>query len=111
MQIGDGKRVRYYCHSGNRQPGRGFTPTSRFARVVLVLLQVRFSLEIRNGGFMKRSAPVLILVAIVALSGCGGVSQLPGQTSIIVMMTTVPPSSLPAGGTASVAATASNHSP
>jgi hypothetical protein len=57
---------------------------------------------------MKRIAPILILAAIVALSGCGGVSQLPGSTSIIVMMTTMPPSSLPAGGTASVAATVSN---
>jgi len=51
---------------------------------------------------MKRNAPVLILVAIAALSGCGGVSQLPGPTSIIVTMITPPPSSLPAGGTASV---------
>jgi hypothetical protein len=57
---------------------------------------------------MKRIAPILVLAAIVALSGCGGVSQLPGSTSIIVMMTTMPPSSLPAGGTASVAATVSN---
>src|SRR3981189_624595 len=57
---------------------------------------------------MKRNAPVLILVAIAALSGCGGVSQLPGPTSIIVTMITPPPSSLPAGGTASVAATVSN---
>src|SRR6202158_5381024 len=57
---------------------------------------------------MKRIAPVLSLVAIVALSGCGGVSQLPGPTSIIVTMITPPPSSLPAGGTASVAATVSN---
>src|SRR5467141_3856851 len=57
---------------------------------------------------MKRNAPVLILVAIAALSGCGGVSQLPGPTSIIVTLITPPPSSLPAGGTASVAATVSN---
>ena len=57
---------------------------------------------------MKRNTPVLILVAIVALSGCGGVVQQPGSTSIIVMMTTMPASSLPAGGTASVAATVSN---
>ena len=57
---------------------------------------------------MKRNAPVLILVAIIALSGCGGVSQLPGPTSIVVTMITPPPSSLPAGGTASVAATVSN---
>src|SRR5882762_945019 len=57
---------------------------------------------------MKRNAPVLILVAIVALSGCGGVSQLPGPTPIIVTMITPPPSSLPPGGTASVAATVSN---
>src|SRR6266850_2367829 len=57
---------------------------------------------------MKRNAPVLILVAIIALSGCGGVSQLPGPTSIVVTMISPPPSSLPAGGTASVAATVSN---
>src|SRR5467141_1153035 len=59
---------------------------------------------------MKRNAPVLILVAIAALSGCGGVSQLPGPTSIIVTMITPPPSSLPAGGTASVAAPVSTAS-
>src|SRR5467141_2961348 len=57
---------------------------------------------------MKRNAPVLILVAIIALSGCGGVSRLPGPTSIVVTMISPPPSSLPAGGTASVAATVSN---
>src|SRR5467141_966547 len=33
----DGKRVGYYCHSGNRQQARGFTPAFRFATVVLVL--------------------------------------------------------------------------
>src|SRR6266513_1672177 len=63
---------------------------------------------------MKRNAPVLLLAAIVlvvatvALSGCGVVAQLPGPTSIMVTITTSPPSSLAAGGTASVAATVSN---
>ncbi len=62
---------------------------------------------------MKRNAPVLLLVAsvllvaIVALSGCGVVAQQSGSP-IMVTMTTPPPSSLPAGGTASVAATVSN---
>ena len=62
---------------------------------------------------MKRNAPVLLLVAsvllvsIVALSGCGVVAQQSGS-SIMVTMMTPPPSSLPAGGTASVAATVSN---
>ncbi len=62
---------------------------------------------------MKRNAPVLLLaaivlaVAIIALSGCGVVAQQSGP-SIMVTMMTPPPSSLPAGGTASVAATVSN---
>jgi hypothetical protein len=62
---------------------------------------------------MKRNAPILLLVgivlvvAIVALSGCGVVAQQSGSP-IMVNMTTPPPSSLPAGGTASVAATVSN---
>src|SRR5437667_6515262 len=62
---------------------------------------------------MKRNAPVLLLVAsvlliaIVALSGCGVVAQQSGS-SIMVTMMTPPPSSLPPGGTASVAATVSN---
>jgi len=52
---------------------------------------------------MKRNAPVLLLVAsvllvsIVALSGCGVVAQQSGS-SIMVTMMTPPPSSLPAGG-------------
>src|SRR6202521_4143106 len=62
---------------------------------------------------MKRNAPILLLVAIVlvvaivALSGCGVVAQQSGPP-IMVTMTTPPPSSIPAGGTASVAATVSN---
>src|SRR5258708_39962660 len=62
---------------------------------------------------MKRNAPILLLVAIVlvvaivGLSGCGVVTQQSGS-AIMVNMTTPPPSSLPAGGTASVAATVSN---
>ena len=62
---------------------------------------------------MKRNAPILLLVAtvlvvaIVALSGCGVVAQQSGSP-IMVTMTTPPPSSIPAGGTASVAATVSN---
>jgi hypothetical protein len=62
---------------------------------------------------MKRNAPLLLLVAIVlvvaivALSGCGVVAQQSGSP-IMVTITTPPPSSLPAGGTASVAATVSN---
>jgi hypothetical protein len=62
---------------------------------------------------MKRNARILLLVAIVlllaivALSGCGVVAQQSGSP-IMVNMTTPPPSSLPAGGTASVAATVSN---
>ncbi len=62
---------------------------------------------------MKRNAPILLLVAsillvtIVALSGCGVVAQQSGS-SIMVTMMTPPPSSLPPGGTASVAATVSN---
>jgi len=62
---------------------------------------------------MKRNAPVLLfvasvlLVAIVAFSGCGVVTQQPGP-SIMVSLMTLPPSSLPPGGTASVAATVSN---
>ena len=62
---------------------------------------------------MKRNAPVLLLVAsvllvaMVALSGCGVVAQQSGS-SIMVTMMTPPPSSLPPGGTASVAATVSN---
>jgi hypothetical protein len=56
---------------------------------------------------MKRNAPVLLLlVAIVVLAGCGVVAQ--SGTSIMVTITMPPPSSLPAGGTASVAATVSN---
>src|SRR5260370_23861434 len=108
-----GKRIVYCCHSGNQQQDRAFTPASRFARVVLVPGKVPFSLEIRFGGFMKRNAPILLLVAtvlvvvIVALSGCGVVAQQSGP-AIMVNMTTPPPSSLPAGGTASVAATVSN---
>src|SRR5467141_603322 len=108
-----GKRIMYCCHSGNQQQGRAFTPASRFARVVLVPGKVPFSLETCFGGFMKRNAPVLLLVAtvlvvaIVALSGCGVVAQQSGSP-IMVTMTTLPPSSIPAGGTASVAATVSN---
>jgi hypothetical protein len=56
---------------------------------------------------MKRNAPVLLLlVAIVVLSGCGVVAQ--SGTPIMVTITMPPPSSLPAVGTASVAATVSN---
>jgi len=62
---------------------------------------------------MKRNAPILLLVAIVlllaivALSGCGVVAQQSGSP-IVVNITTPPPTSLAAGGTASVAATVSN---
>ena len=62
---------------------------------------------------MKRNAPILLLVAVVlvvavvALSGCGVVAQQSGSP-IMVTITTPPPSSIPAGGTASVAATVSN---
>jgi hypothetical protein len=52
---------------------------------------------------------ILLLFAIVALSGCGGVTQ---QTApplpIIVNLTTAPPSSLAGGGSANVAATVIN---
>src|SRR6202158_4881898 len=113
MPSGAWKRAGYYCHSGNQLQGGGFTPASRFARVVLLPGKVPFSLEIRSGGFMKRNAPILLLVAIVllpaivALSGCGVVAQQSGSP-IMVNMTIPPPSSLPAGGTANVAATVSN---
>src|SRR6267142_1364543 len=113
MSRSAGKRIVHCCHSGNQQQGRAFTPASRFARVVLVPGKVPFSVETCFGGFMKRNAPILLLVAtvlvvaIVALSGCGVVAQQSGSP-IMVTMTTPPPSSIPAGGTASVAATVSN---
>jgi hypothetical protein len=56
---------------------------------------------------MKRNAPFLLLIAIVALSGCGGASQ-PTGPSILVTLTTAPPSSLAAGAQAIVAATVTN---
>jgi hypothetical protein len=56
---------------------------------------------------MKRNDPFLLLIASVALSGCGGATQT-GPPAIIVTLTTAPPASLAGGGTASVAATVSN---
>lgn len=58
---------------------------------------------------MKRNRQFLLLVAIVALCGCGGVTQQTTPPSaIIVTLTTAPPSSLAGGGTANVAATVTN---
>src|SRR6267378_1542135 len=56
---------------------------------------------------MKRNVQFLLLVAIVALSGCGGVAQQ-GPPPIIVTLTTAPPTSLAGGATANVAATVTN---
>lgn len=57
---------------------------------------------------MKRNAHVLLLVAIVAFSGCGGVTQQTGPPPIIVTLMTAPPTSLQGGATASVSATVTN---
>jgi hypothetical protein len=57
---------------------------------------------------MKRNGHVLLLVAIVAFSGCGGVTQQTGPPPIIVTLMTAPPTSLQGGGTASVSATVTN---
>jgi hypothetical protein len=57
---------------------------------------------------MKRNAPVLLLLAMVAFSGCGGGAQLPGPSSILVTLTSPPPSSLAASATATVSATVTN---
>ncbi|HUE56783.1 MAG TPA: hypothetical protein VMO76_13190 [Candidatus Udaeobacter sp.] len=57
---------------------------------------------------MKRNAHVLLLVAIVAFSGCGGVTQRTGPPPIIVTLMTAPPTSLQGGATASVSATVTN---
>ena len=57
---------------------------------------------------MKRNARLLLLVAVVGLSGCGGGSQQTTPPAIVVTITTAPPASLPIGGTAGVAATVVN---
>jgi hypothetical protein len=57
---------------------------------------------------MKRNAPILLLLAIVAFSGCGGATQQPGPSSILVTLTSPPPSSLAASATASISATITN---
>src|SRR5437762_1608337 len=57
---------------------------------------------------MKRNARLLLLVAVVGLSGCGGGSQQTTPPAIVVTITTAPPASLGVGGTAGVAATVVN---
>src|ERR1700675_1715546 len=57
---------------------------------------------------MKRNAPVLLLLAIVAFSGCGGATQQLGPPAILVTLTSPPPASLAASATASVSATVTN---
>ncbi len=57
---------------------------------------------------MKRNARPLLLVAVVALFGCGGGSQQTTPPAIVVTITTAPPASLGVGGTAGVAATVVN---
>src|SRR2546421_156513 len=59
---------------------------------------------------MKRNARLLLLVAVVGLSGCGGGSQQTTPPAIVVTITTAPPASLGVGGTAGVAATVVNDS-
>src|SRR2546421_10673394 len=57
---------------------------------------------------MKRNARLLLLVAVVGLSGCAGGSQQTTPPAIVVTITTAPPASLGVGGTAGVAATVVN---
>jgi hypothetical protein len=57
---------------------------------------------------MKRNAPVLLLLAIVVFSGCGGATQQLGPPAILVTLTSPPPASLAASATASVSATVTN---
>ncbi|OLE48258.1 MAG: hypothetical protein AUG46_04065 [Acidobacteria bacterium 13_1_20CM_3_58_11] len=57
---------------------------------------------------MKRNARLLLLIAVVGLSGCGGGSPQTTPPAIVVTITTAPPASLGVGGTAGVAATVVN---
>jgi hypothetical protein len=60
---------------------------------------------------MNRNFLFLCILALAFLNGCGSAaSPGPGPQPIVVVISTAPPSTIAAGGTASVAATVSNDS-